>query len=79
MTTNTLCKYISCVPCQGADSLMYVASDYSAKFSASHLEFERENGNLRRVEFVRFVEEESEIQAGELVCFGFNTSIWKEV
>ncbi len=66
-------------PCQGVDGRHYVAADYSDNFSAYHLDFERERGNLREVVFVREVQGEEEIEPGDLVTHGNSAKVWREV
>lgn len=77
--TSSTANYRTIQPGQGCDGRFYVAGDYSDRFSAYHLDAERERGNLREVVQVRIVRDESEIQPGELVCFGRNVTVWREV
>jgi hypothetical protein len=71
--------YQPCSPVQGCDGRWYVARDFSDRLSATHLDYEREQGNLQEVERVREIHSEDEIQPGDLVCFGDRVTIWRLV
>jgi hypothetical protein len=71
--------YTCITPGRGCDGRFYVAADGSDRFSAYHLDMERERGNLREVEKVGVVTDEAAIPAGGLVCFGAEVTLWREV
>jgi hypothetical protein len=71
-------NFQSITPAQGADGKYYIDKNGGDNFSAYHLDYERERGNLIEVEYIREIQSEDEINENDLICYGsMITTKWR--